>query len=277
MYTGINGRTSGSRRQLQVHRTSWTHSDVDQQPAGSCRTGSGCPGSPSRRPHPHPSDSMQPGLWTWLVDGVGPCDVSTTLHSSKSSSTGSRSLFWSVAGSTLSWGLPFTLIRTFLLLHWESAVVGFYLQTPGWTPEDRQLACFWNTQRHHLVSEYAYTDEQQITQSYRREWKRGNRCIVESARPASPLLRDDSVPSRPYWCLDVSATSQVITRLPVESLLSKTFFGKWKWRMHFMSLWKDESHVCLPHCVSYTKCNPWIPKTKQIPELWFRVKTIVTS
>lgn len=40
---GVNGRTSGSERGLQVHRTSWTRSDVDRQPAGSCRTGSGCP------------------------------------------------------------------------------------------------------------------------------------------------------------------------------------------------------------------------------------------
>lgn len=53
MYRGINGRTSGSGHELQVHRTSWTRSDVDRRPAGSCRTGSGCPWSPSWRPHPH--------------------------------------------------------------------------------------------------------------------------------------------------------------------------------------------------------------------------------
>lgn len=53
MYRGINGRTSGSGRGLQVHRTSWTRSDVGRRPARSCHTGSGCPWSPSWKPHPH--------------------------------------------------------------------------------------------------------------------------------------------------------------------------------------------------------------------------------
>lgn len=53
MYRAINGRTSGSGHGLQVHRTSWTRSDEGRQPAGSCRTGSGCPWSPSWRLHPH--------------------------------------------------------------------------------------------------------------------------------------------------------------------------------------------------------------------------------
>lgn len=37
---------------------------------------------------------------------------SVRCHAPPLRSTGSRSLFWSVAGSTLSSGLPFTLIRT---------------------------------------------------------------------------------------------------------------------------------------------------------------------
>lgn len=62
MYRGINGRTSGSGRELQVHRTSWTRSDGDQQPAGFCRTGSRCPWSPSWKPHPHLQHDKHLGL-----------------------------------------------------------------------------------------------------------------------------------------------------------------------------------------------------------------------
>lgn len=39
----FNGRTSGSVRELQVHRTSWTRSGGDQRPAGSCHTESRYP------------------------------------------------------------------------------------------------------------------------------------------------------------------------------------------------------------------------------------------
>lgn len=61
IYRGINGRTSGSGHGLQVLRTSWTRSDEDQQPAGSCRTGSGCPWSLSWKPHPRLSQSTN--IW----------------------------------------------------------------------------------------------------------------------------------------------------------------------------------------------------------------------
>lgn len=56
------------------------------------------------------------------------------LHHSCSPLLLGLTLYWSVAGSTISRGLPFTLIRPFPLLQWATAVAVFCNRKFRWIP-----------------------------------------------------------------------------------------------------------------------------------------------